>query len=88
WATPGCRQLMDSYFKIERAKEEIQRLNIEIRRFVTYMRDEREFLVKKEAEVRAEDPDLAFFVKKYRLRRGRFDNIHMRRLEGLKRKLG
>ncbi|KAJ7430044.1 hypothetical protein B0H11DRAFT_2180943 [Mycena galericulata] len=81
WATPGAWQLMDSYFKIERAKEEIQRLNIEIRRFVTYMRDEREFLVKKEAEVRAENPDLAFF-------RGRFDNIHMRRLEGLKKKLG
>ncbi|KAJ7724512.1 hypothetical protein B0H16DRAFT_1736701 [Mycena metata] len=35
-------QLMDTHFKILRAREEIIRLNVEIRRFVTYMQDERE----------------------------------------------
>ncbi|KAJ7312736.1 hypothetical protein DFH08DRAFT_973256 [Mycena albidolilacea] len=31
WATPAARELMDTHFKIQRAHEEIQRLNIEIR---------------------------------------------------------
>ncbi|KAJ7819633.1 hypothetical protein B0H14DRAFT_3473004 [Mycena olivaceomarginata] len=60
WATPAARALMDTHFKILRAKEEIQRLNIEIRRLVTYIRDERDFLVAKEEEIRETDPDLAF----------------------------
>ncbi|KAJ7706675.1 hypothetical protein B0H17DRAFT_918911, partial [Mycena rosella] len=30
WATQGGRQLMDSFFRIEQAKEEIPWLNIEI----------------------------------------------------------
>jgi hypothetical protein len=30
WVTPGARELMETHFKIERAKEEIHRLNIEI----------------------------------------------------------
>ncbi|KAJ7892561.1 hypothetical protein B0H14DRAFT_3081486 [Mycena olivaceomarginata] len=76
WATPAARALMDTHFKILRAKEEIQRLNIEIRRLVTYIRDERDFLVAKEEEIRETDPDLAFF-------RGRFDDTHMKRLRKL-----
>ena len=88
WAEPAARQLMDTYFRTERAKEEIPRLNIEIRRLVTHIRDEREFLVKKEAEVMPTDPDLAFFICKYRLRRGRFDATHLKRLQTMARKLG
>ncbi|KAJ7910379.1 hypothetical protein B0H13DRAFT_1615716 [Mycena leptocephala] len=30
WVTPGAQELMDTHFKIERAKEEIHHLNIEI----------------------------------------------------------
>ncbi|KAJ7303157.1 hypothetical protein DFH08DRAFT_664791, partial [Mycena albidolilacea] len=38
WAANlAARQLLDSYHKLNRAKQEIQRLNIEIRRVVTYM---------------------------------------------------
>ncbi|KAJ7737219.1 hypothetical protein B0H14DRAFT_2408192 [Mycena olivaceomarginata] len=83
WATPAARALMDTHFKILRAKEEIQRLNIEIRRLVTYIRDERDFLVAKEEEIRETDPDLAFFVHRYRMERGRFDDTHMKRLRKL-----
>ncbi|KAJ6550299.1 hypothetical protein B0H19DRAFT_1074161 [Mycena capillaripes] len=57
WATPAAREPMDTYFKIEWAKEEVQLLNIEICRFVTYMRDEKEFLLGKEVE---EVPDLSW----------------------------
>ncbi|KAF8173205.1 hypothetical protein K438DRAFT_1430407, partial [Mycena galopus ATCC 62051] len=27
WAIPAARQLLDSYYKLQRAREEIQRLN-------------------------------------------------------------
>ncbi|KAF8153707.1 hypothetical protein K438DRAFT_1474734, partial [Mycena galopus ATCC 62051] len=88
WATPAAHQLLDSYHKLQRAREEIPRLNIEIRRFVTYMKDERAFLVDRESEIRAEDPVLAFFVRKYGNRRGRFDDIHSKRLLAMRKKLG
>ncbi|KAJ7655525.1 hypothetical protein B0H17DRAFT_1146362 [Mycena rosella] len=64
WATQGGRQLMDSFFRIERAKEEIPRLNIEIRRLITYIRDERICLLAKEAEIIQTDPHLAHFIRK------------------------
>ncbi|KAF8169309.1 hypothetical protein K438DRAFT_1774323 [Mycena galopus ATCC 62051] len=64
WATPAARQLLDSYYKLKRAREEIQRLNIEIRRFVTHMKDERTFLVQRESEIKAQDLVLAFFIRK------------------------
>ncbi|KAJ7784074.1 hypothetical protein B0H14DRAFT_3095688 [Mycena olivaceomarginata] len=38
WTRPAYRLAMDSYFKLCRAREEIQRLNIEIRRVVTWIR--------------------------------------------------
>ncbi|KAJ7281137.1 hypothetical protein C8J57DRAFT_1433838 [Mycena rebaudengoi] len=79
WATPAARHLLDTHFKIERAKEEIIRLDIEIRRLVTHIRDEKEFLVAKEAKVRLTDPGLAYFVRKYRFKRGRFDEQHLTR---------
>ncbi|KAJ6541151.1 hypothetical protein DFH09DRAFT_1249459 [Mycena vulgaris] len=72
----------------ERAREEITRLNIEIRRLVTYIRDEKEVLLKKESEVNLTDPHLAFFIGKYRLQRGRFDETHMKRLHTMVKKLG
>ncbi|KAF8168860.1 hypothetical protein K438DRAFT_1615960 [Mycena galopus ATCC 62051] len=88
WATPAARQLLDSYYKLKRAREKIQRLNIEIRRFVTHMKDERTFLVQRESEIKAKDPVLAFFVRKYRNQRGRFDDVHSKRLQAMKDKLG
>ncbi|KAJ6476529.1 hypothetical protein C8R47DRAFT_925939, partial [Mycena vitilis] len=65
WAIPAARELMDHYFKLEQAKEEIQRLDIEIRRVITYIRDEKEFLVRREAEIMEEDLVLAYFAGKY-----------------------
>ncbi|KAJ7468828.1 hypothetical protein B0H11DRAFT_1731990 [Mycena galericulata] len=80
--------VLDTYFKIERAKEEIKRLDVEIRQLVTYIRDEKEFLDRRTEEVRATDPDLAFFICKYQWRRGRFDAGHMARLQKMVKKLG
>jgi hypothetical protein len=88
WADPAARQLLDSYHKLKRAKEEIQRLDIEIRRVVTYMKDEREFLLAKEAEILPDDPTLAFFIGKYRRQRGRYDEIHTKCFYAIRQKLG
>ncbi|KAF8137983.1 hypothetical protein K438DRAFT_2030893, partial [Mycena galopus ATCC 62051] len=44
WTRPAYRLAMDRYFKILRAREEIKRLNIEIRRVVTWIHDENRFL--------------------------------------------
>ncbi|KAJ7671816.1 hypothetical protein B0H14DRAFT_3538139 [Mycena olivaceomarginata] len=87
WAIPAARILLDAYFKIERA-EEIDRLNVEIKRFVTYIGDEKAFLDGKVIEVEARDPHLAFFVREYQSRRGRFDEGHIKKLMEMASKLG
>ncbi|KAJ7825465.1 hypothetical protein B0H14DRAFT_2596542 [Mycena olivaceomarginata] len=61
-----------------RAQEEIEWLNIEICQFVTYIKDEKVFLLAKEAQIRETDPELAFFVRRYCLQPERFDTIHMK----------
>ncbi|KAJ7336990.1 hypothetical protein DFH08DRAFT_915958 [Mycena albidolilacea] len=79
---------MDTYFKIERAREEIIRLNIEIRRMMTWMRDEGHFLQEGKTPEQAEEDLLpAIQMKLYRQQRGRFDDDHrnnFRRLTKMK----
>ena len=62
WATPAARQAMDGYFKLLRAEEEIVRLNVEIRRFLTFMRDKDAELSSKEMEVGLTDFALAYQI--------------------------
>jgi hypothetical protein len=78
---------MDRYFKILRAREEIKRLNIEIRRVVTWIRDENRFLRRMERNLRSAegkteeeleaDTQMAVQVQLYRERRGRYDAGHL-----------
>ena len=42
WAQPANREGMVMYFQIKRAKEEITRLNVEIRRLLTFLYDDHE----------------------------------------------
>jgi hypothetical protein len=80
---------MDQHFKLLRADEEIARLNLEIRRLVTYMRDEERFLRLHEQRLRAEGSGaLAHQVNGYRMERGRFDALHMERLVKLSKEPG
>ncbi|KAJ7838459.1 hypothetical protein B0H14DRAFT_3087059 [Mycena olivaceomarginata] len=62
WTRRSYRLAMDSYFKILHAREEIQRLNIEIKRVVTWIDNEDRFLRKKEEELKETDPLLAVQV--------------------------
>ncbi|KAJ7625466.1 hypothetical protein FB45DRAFT_751008, partial [Roridomyces roridus] len=78
WARPAYRSVMNRWFRLERAREEIKRLDLEIRRFVTWMRDEGVFLRKREAALRRtegktedqveEDFALAVHLQEYRMR--------------------
>ncbi|KAJ7713932.1 hypothetical protein B0H16DRAFT_1742959 [Mycena metata] len=88
WASPTARVLLDKYFKIQRAQEEIQRCNIEICRVITSIRDEKIFLVAKEDEVRQSNPGLAWCIRRYWFRRERYDSTHMQRFQDLAKKAG
>ncbi|KAJ6554006.1 hypothetical protein DFH09DRAFT_1248578 [Mycena vulgaris] len=93
WTLPAYRVAMDCYFCIQHAREEIQRLNVEIPRVVTWIRDENTFLRKMEANLRnagekseeeiEADMQMAVQVQLYRARRGRFDAGHMQRFHKL-----
>jgi hypothetical protein len=78
WALPAGRTAMDQHFKLLRADEEIQRLNIEIRRLVTYMGDEESFLICEEGRLQEEgDERIAHQVRLLRMERGWFTSLHM-----------
>ncbi|KAJ7050779.1 hypothetical protein C8F01DRAFT_1000146, partial [Mycena amicta] len=89
WATPTFRLLMDHYFKLERAWEEIQHLNIEIHRVITWIRDENRRLRQLTAELRTSgNIPLAVQVEMYCQRRSIFDGVHLQRFRKLARKQG
>ncbi|KAJ7717541.1 hypothetical protein B0H16DRAFT_1666773 [Mycena metata] len=89
WAQPGGRLAMDQHYKLLRADEEITRLNLEIRRFVTYMRDEEAFLLHHERRLRNDgDEALAHQVWLQRRERARFNPVHMDRLVKLSKEPG
>ena len=78
WATPAARLAVDQAFKLERAEEEITRLNIEVPRLATYIRDEDTFLKAKEVELAITNPALANQIGIYRMERGRFNAHHLK----------
>ncbi|KAF8143379.1 hypothetical protein K438DRAFT_1993896 [Mycena galopus ATCC 62051] len=89
WALPAGRAALDQHYKMLRAEEEIERLNVEIARLVTYMADEEEFLVCHEERLRQEGEDaLAHQVYIHRGRRGRFNALHMEHLVQLSKEPG
>src|SRR5271168_2768933 len=73
WVTPAARLAIDQAFKLERAEEEIARLNIEVPRLATYIRDEDICLHAKEAEILLSHPTLALQVKIHRMEHGRLN---------------
>jgi len=83
WAKPAARLAMDAFFKMERAREEIKRLNIEIPRVITHMRDEGKFLQRKESELQPTNPALAHQIQLRRLERERFTEVHRVRFSKL-----
>lgn len=83
WATPTGRLTMDTYFKTRRAREEIQRLDIEIRRLATYLHDESRYLTECEKQLQTLHPGLAHQVSLHRKIRARFAGHHYQRLHDI-----
>ena len=87
WATPAGRLAMDTHFKLLHAHEEIDRLNVEIRRFATHLRDEDYGLRSHEKALHPTNPALAHQIRTYRMLRGRFKAHHERCLSGIAKML-
>lgn len=68
---------MDSYFKLLRAEEEILRLNVEVRRFATFICDENQYLQAMEQQNHSQ-PALAFQIRMKRMEMGRYDALHIK----------
>jgi hypothetical protein len=89
WAQPAGRAAMDQHFKLLRADEEIARLNVEIRRLVTFMVDEEAFLTREEERLGEEgNTELAHQVGLVRMECTRFTELHMSRLVKLSKEVG
>lgn len=65
WAQPAACVLMDEYFKIQQAQEEIQQLNVEIQHVVTFMHNEDSFFLAAEEHYSHSDPLLAFLISQH-----------------------
>jgi hypothetical protein len=76
WASPSNRAIRDQYFKIQRAQEEIEWLNVKIRQVVTYMEDEETFLKAAEDAAAQTDLQLAHQIALYHMECGRAFSIH------------
>ncbi|KAJ7713506.1 hypothetical protein B0H16DRAFT_1667329 [Mycena metata] len=74
WATPSARLLLDKYFKIQWAREEITH--------------EKVLLTAKEVEFQDSNPALSWCIRRYRFRRERYDSTHMERFQNLAKKAG
>jgi hypothetical protein len=64
WADPQNREAMVLHFRITRAREEIHRLNIEIRRQVTYMQDQYLLYIATANRLKEENPNLVAYISK------------------------
>ncbi|KAG1726723.1 uncharacterized protein EDB91DRAFT_1339607 [Suillus paluster] len=80
WSSAAARRAMDLYFKMCRAREEIERLDIEVRRLVTYIRDEERYLRECEDQLKDTSTALTHQIAIHRNTRGRFNSRHLKRL--------
>lgn len=88
WSSAAARSAMDLYFKMCRAREEIQRLNIEIHRLATYIQDEDIYLRRCEDQLKDANPALAHQIALHQNIRGRFNSQHLKRLYDISRLTG
>lgn len=76
WATLAGHLVMDTHFKILRAHEEIDQLNVEICHIATYLQDEDYHLRNCKKTVQLTDPALAHQIGVHHMLQGRFHAHH------------
>ncbi|KIJ30273.1 hypothetical protein M422DRAFT_81424, partial [Sphaerobolus stellatus SS14] len=88
WAQSAEREASTAYFKILRAKEEIQRLNVEVRRLLTYILEEEALLSSNVTDIAKEDPALAHQLAKQLKHFKALNGTHLQRIIQLLRMEG
>lgn len=64
WADPIVKTFVDQYYRLTRAKEEITRLNVEMRRMRTWIRDDERLTREAIGEIAQEHPTLAYEIQR------------------------
>ncbi|KIM58061.1 hypothetical protein SCLCIDRAFT_28331 [Scleroderma citrinum Foug A] len=85
WASPTAQLAINTYFKLCQAKEEVVRLNVEIRHLVTYLVDEERYLRACEALYQDTHPALAHQISRCHAICSRFTPLHLRSLKKISR---
>ncbi|KAI5994436.1 hypothetical protein EDD15DRAFT_2387767 [Pisolithus albus] len=88
WAKPAVREATTKFFKLCRAKEEIMRLNVEMRRLRTAIHDEEREASQTIANFRHSDPLLAREFERLHQPRAAVNAIHIHRLDCLEKQYG
>ena len=83
WILQANREIATRYFKVVRAREEIRRLDIEIRRLFTAIHDEQQHLLKTSDSLALTDPAQAAELQDMYHARVRVNQIHLRRLRAI-----
>ncbi|KAG2744462.1 hypothetical protein P692DRAFT_20850415 [Suillus brevipes Sb2] len=83
WSSKANREVAGKYFKIIRAREEIERLNIEISCLQQWVEDEDAHLLTTATSLEANQPALAHEIHHLYDKRVRMNNVHRARLQAI-----
>jgi len=83
WANSANREVARRYFKLLRAKEEIYRLNIEVRRLQAWIDEEDTHILQCADEQLTLDPLLAATIREQYLEQKRVNDVHRARLRAI-----
>lgn len=81
WAKPENRRAVESWHRLNRAEEELARLNVEIRRLRTSIIDEQKMLPLEADCVQSHDPLLGWAARRYVSRRLKVNELIMHQLQ-------
>ncbi|KAE9389565.1 hypothetical protein BT96DRAFT_946740 [Gymnopus androsaceus JB14] len=88
WAKPKVREAVSELFKLLRTGEKIDKLHVEIKRLVTYMNGEEEYIPAVARKVHTSNPALAYQIQCYGNERGRFNVVHCMQLNSIQKLVG
>ncbi|KZV83901.1 hypothetical protein EXIGLDRAFT_568753, partial [Exidia glandulosa HHB12029] len=83
WAQPANRAMAIRYYKLKRAREELVRCKVEVRRLVTAMRDEEARFNDALQRLNASGTMLAYELREYAAQRIACNDVHRMRLAKL-----
>lgn len=88
WSRQAERDAMTMYFKLQRSREEIRRLDIEIKRLSKYMDSYDSLFSTLSTSLDAINPAMAFQLRKWDTMRGQVDAIHRLRIQAIQKLSG